>query len=331
MAGVSGAARDCYGAAPLHALARPSCYRRAAAARALAGLGHVQTSRYARRTGRAGRRSATSSLLCALVELLPTAARRASGSAPHALATRSLRARRWPRRSGGAARAATASPFHTRARAPSCYRRAASAARLWPDSVTYRPVDTLDARAASDDARDVPPLRARRAASTAARRASGSAPPVLARTLSTGSSMAEAPGGAARDCSAPPFTTRARAAVMLPTGRSAARAWPDLATYRPVDTLDARAALDDAPAPSSLFARSSSCCRPPQGGRGQRSSCFGSARSLRAAVAEASGGAARDCYGALHYTCSRGRRATDGPRARRSSLAGLGRVQTVVR
>ena len=41
----------------LHALARPSCYRRAAnAARALARLGLVQTSRFGRGTGRIGRR-----------------------------------------------------------------------------------------------------------------------------------------------------------------------------------------------------------------------------------------------------------------------------------
>ena len=90
----------------LHALARPSCYRRAAsAARALAGLGRVQTSRYARRTGRVGRRSRD--VLATLRTRRAAADRREAGVGQRSScfsSARSLRARQWPRRSGGAAR-----------------------------------------------------------------------------------------------------------------------------------------------------------------------------------------------------------------------------------
>ena len=104
---------------PLHALARPSCYRRAAsAAHALAGVvayGLADTPD-ARAASDAAR--ATSSLLCALVELLPTAARRASGSAPRASARRALHGLVDDRGARAAPHVLTAAPpFTTRARA----------------------------------------------------------------------------------------------------------------------------------------------------------------------------------------------------------------------
>ena len=92
---------------------------------------------------------------------------------------RSLRARRWPRRSGGAARDCYGATLHyTRSRG----RRATDGPRallvLWPDSVAYRPVDTLDARAASDEAHATSSLPGAlvELLPTAARRASGGAP-----------------------------------------------------------------------------------------------------------------------------------------------------------
>ena len=54
---------------------------------------------------------------------------------------------------------------------------------LWPDSVAYRPVDTLDARAASDEAHATSSLPGAlvELLPTAARRASGGAPHASAR------------------------------------------------------------------------------------------------------------------------------------------------------
>ena len=190
----------------------------------MAGLGLVQTSRYAGRTVCVGRRSRD--VLATLRIRRAAANHREAGVGRHSScfgSARPLRARRWPRRSGGVARACYgAVPHYTRSHG----RRATDGPRallvLWPYMVAYGLADTLDARAASDDARATSSLPDAlvELLPTAARRASGSAPHASVRHalygLADGRGARAAPHALA---TAPPFTTRARAAVVLPTGR----------------------------------------------------------------------------------------------------------------
>ena len=110
-------------------------------------------------------------------------------------------------------------------------------------------------------------------------------------TLSTGSPMARRSGGAARDCYGATLP-RARAAVVLPTAASAARALAGLGHDRPVEHdrrhAGRRTTLTRRP---RYLAHSSSCCRPPRGGVGRRSQVlwFGRPFPTGSSMAEALG------------------------------------------
>ena len=184
----------------------------------------------------------------------------------------------------------------------------------------------------SDDAPDVlATLRARRAA--ADRREAG------AGRLSSCFGSARSPR--ARRCrgaraaphaiaTAPPFTTRARAAVGAHGRAPLLVPWPDSAAYRPGRYARRTRGRGRRTLPRRPLygARSSSCCRPPRGGRWAALLMlrFGTPYGLVDGRGGA-GGAARDCYGAtsLHALArpSCYRRAASVARA----LAGRGRLR----
>ena len=315
---LGGAARDA-GATSHHALARPSCYRRAASGSSLAGLGHVQTSRYARRTGRwttlprRPRFFARSSSCCrpprggrwAALLALRFGTLSTGPSMAEALGRRRTRLlRRRP-------------SLHALAR-PSCYRRAPSAARALAGPAAYRPVDTLD------DTLD-------------ARAAPGDAPATPSPWCALVELLPTARGGRWARSSCSPGTPllrlvdgrRARRRTRLlrrhpslhalarPScyRRPRARSCRRLVAHGLVDALDARAASDDARATSCYFARSSSRRRPPRGGRWAALLMlrFGTP-STGSSMAGRPGGAARDAT-APPPTRARAAVATDGPRA----------------
>ena len=142
---------------------------------------------------------------------------------------------------------------------------------LWPDSVLYRPVDTLDARAASDAARVASslPCALVELLPTAARRASGSAPRASARRALHGLVDDRGPRAAPHVlATAPPLTARARTAVVLPTGRErcacSGHTWSSAASLIRQTHGPRRTTLARRP---RYCAHPSSCCRPPRGGR----------------------------------------------------------------
>ena len=273
--------------------------------------------------GRVGRRSRDALATVRARQLLLTAARRASGGAPHALLG-TLHGLPMAEALGGAARIATAPPHYTRSRGRRATDGPLALLVLWPDVVAYGLVDALDARAASDERlRDV--LATLRALvellPTAARRALGGSPRASARAApSIGSSGWSVVPAAPHAIATAPFTTRARAAVVLPRAPQRCSC-PGRTRRAQTSRTDARAGPGDAPATPSLrcalvellptAARRALGSAPPPFGTPHGLVDGRGARAAPHAIATAP----------PHYTRSRGRRATDG-RQRCSCPAG---------
>ena len=117
-------------------------------------------------------------------------------------------------------------------------------------------------------------------------------------------------GRAAPHVATAPFNTRARAAVMLPTGRERCSSLAGLGHDRPVDTQTTGRVTTPRDVLASLRARRAAADRR-KAGVGQRLMLCSRASRARGSRRLAAPHVLRR----HHYTRSRGRRATDGPRA----------------